>query len=176
AALVRRFAYAVGSAKSLNSIQFDPEYRATGKFYTVHIEDPALAGSSVPDNTNLPALDLAGYAPTTPIPTPGPIQREGVLIEWTDTSPSNATFEGTARELMRVPLNTRIHTLADLEFDPSARPGESEWRVLYIGCGDGGSGEARKSIRMNPQRLDTRVGTGLRLIAGLGVVVAISTV
>src|SRR5438093_1078190 len=120
--LFRRFAYEVGYANGLNSIQFDPDYRANGKFYTVHIEDPALAGSSVPDNTNLPALNLAGYATTTPIPTPGPIQREGVLIEWTDTSPSNATFEGTARELMRVPLNTRIHTLADLSFNPSARP------------------------------------------------------
>ena len=162
--LFRKFAYEVGYANGLNSIQFDPDYRANGKFYTVHIEDPALAGSSVPDNTNLPALNLAGYTTTTPIPTPGPIQREGVLIEWTDTNRSNATFEGTARELMRVPLNTRIHTLADLSFNPSARRGDSEWRVLYIGCGDGGSGEAKSSIRMHPQRLDTLVGKILRIV------------
>jgi TonB family protein len=89
------------------------------------------------------------------------------LIEWTDSNLSNTTFEGTARELLRVSLNTRIHTLADLEFNPSARRGDSEWRVLYIGSGDGGSGEAKSSIRMNPQRLDTLVGKVLRIIPDL---------
>src|SRR5207248_1817622 len=105
-------------------------------------EEPGGATRFFVNDLNGP-LYILDKAPTTPIPTPGPIQREGVLIEWTDTSPSNATFEGTARELMRVPLNTRIHTLADLSFNPSARRGDSEWRVLYIGCGDGGSGEAK---------------------------------
>jgi hypothetical protein len=165
--LFRKFAYEVGYASGLNSIQFDPDYRANGKFYTVHIEDPALPGSNVPDNSNLPGLNVAGYTATTSIATPGPIQREGVLIEWTDSHPSNATFEGTARELMRVALNTRIHTLADLSFNPSARRGDSEWRVLYIGCGDGGSGEAKSAIRMNPQRLDTLVGKILRIVPDL---------
>src|SRR5207245_7573902 len=124
----------------------------------------------------LPARNLAGYATTTPIPTPGPIQREGVLIEWTDTSPSNATFEGTARELMRVPLNTRIHTLADLSFNPTARRGDSEWRVLYVGCGDGGSGEQKTAIRSNPQRLDTFVGKILRMVPDLAEHTATSSV
>jgi hypothetical protein len=165
--LFRRLAYEAGYANGLNSFQFDPDYRSNGRFYTVHIEDPSLPGSTVPDNTAYPALNVAGYTATAPIATPGPIQREGVLIEWTDTNPSNATFEGTARELLRVALNTRIHTLADLAFDPSARRGDSEWRVLYIGCGDGGSGESRTSIRMNPQRLDTLVGKVLRIVPDL---------
>ena len=165
--LFRRLSYEAGYANGLNSLQFDPDYRSNGRFYTVHIEDPSLPVSAVPDNTAYPALNVAGYTPTPPIPTPGPIQREGVLIEWTDTNPFNATFEGTARELMRVPLNTRIHTLADLAFDPSARRGDSDWRVLYIGCGDGGSGESRTSIRMNPQRLDTLVGKVLRIVPDL---------
>jgi hypothetical protein len=174
--LFRRLAYEAGYANGLNSFQFDPDYKNNGKFYTVHIEDPALPASAVPDNTGYPALKVAGYTPTPPIPTPGPIQREGVLIEWTDTNPSNATFEGTARELMRVPLNTRIHTLADVEFDPSARRGDSEWRVLYIGSGDGGSGESRTSIRMNPQRLDTLVGKVLRIVPDLAEHTATSAV
>jgi hypothetical protein len=162
--LFHKFSYEAGYANGLNSFQFDPDYRTNGKFYTVHIEDPSLPGSAVPDNASYPGLKLEGYTTTQPIPTPGPIQREGVLIEWTDSNPSNATFEGTARELMRVPLNTRIHTLADLEFNPSAHRGDREWRVLYIGCGDGGSGEAKSSIRMNPQRLDTLVGKILRIV------------
>jgi hypothetical protein len=174
--LFHRFSYEAGYANGLNSFQFDPDYRTNGKFYTVHIEDPSLAGSSIPDNAGHPGLKIDGYTVTAPIPTPGAIQREGVLIEWTDSNPSNATFEGTARELMRVPLNTRIHPLADVEFDPSARRGDPEWRVLYIGCGDGGAGEARSSIRMNPQRLDTLVGKILRIVPDLAEHQSTSTV
>ena len=50
-------------------------------------------------------LDLSGYTTTPAIPTPtvdGQIEREVVLIEWKDRNPANATFEGTARELLRV--------------------------------------------------------------------------
>jgi hypothetical protein len=165
--LFHKLAYESGLANGLNSFQFDPDYRTNGKFYTVHIEDPSLPGPAAPDNANHPSLNLTGYSTTRPVPTPGPIEREGVLIEWTDSNLSNTTFEGTARELLRVSLNTRIHTLADLEFNPSARRGDSEWRVLYIGSGDGGSGEAKSSIRMNPQRLDTLVGKVLRIIPDL---------
>ena len=57
-------------------------------------------------------LSVTGYAVTPPVTTPGETQREGVLIEWTDTNIANATFEGSARELMRIPLNTRIHPSA----------------------------------------------------------------
>lgn len=165
--LFHKFAFETGYANGLVSLQFDPDYRRNGRFYTVHIEDPALTGSSLPDNANLPGLNVRAYEATTPIPTPGDILREGVLIEWTDTSPSNARFEGTARELMRVQLNTRIHPLGDLTFNPTARRGDSDWRVLYIGSGDGGSGESRLSIRLNPQRLDTVVGKILRIVPDL---------
>ncbi len=165
--LFHKFSYEVGYANGLTSFQFDPDYPTNGKFYTVHIEDPTLPGSAAPDNANYTGLKIDGYTVTSPIPTPGPIQREGVLIEWTDSNRSNLRFEGTAREVLRVSLNTRIHTLADLEFDPSARPGDPEWRMLYVGSGDGGSGEAKSSIRMNPQRLDTLVGKVLRIIPDL---------
>jgi Glucose / Sorbosone dehydrogenase len=162
-----RFTYEVGYANGLVSVQFDPDYRRNGKFYTVHIEDPALGGSAVPDAANVPGLNVRGYQPTAAIATPGDIQREGVLIEWTDANIANATFEGSARELLRVQLNTRIHPLGDLSFNPAARQGDADWRVLYIGCGDGGSGESRLAMRMNPQRLDTIVGKILRIIPDL---------
>jgi hypothetical protein len=162
--LFHKLAFETGFAGGFISFQFDPDHARNGKFYTVHMEDPELAGSNLPDNAHVPGLNVSGYSTTAPIPTPGPILREGVLIEWTDSKPSNATFEGTARELMRVPLNTRIHPLGDLAFNPAARRGDAEWRVLYIGCGDGGSGESRLGIRMNPQRLDTLVGKILRIV------------
>ena len=80
---------------------------------------------------------------------------ESILIEWTDTNRRNATFEGTAREIMRVQLNHRIHPMGEVVFHPAARRGDPEWRVMYIGHGDGGAGEMRTMARPNPQRLDT---------------------
>jgi hypothetical protein len=165
--LFHRFAYETGYANGLVSVQFDPDYRRNGRFYTVHIEDPSVDAPAAPDAASTPGLDVRGYEPTKAIATPGEILRDGVLIEWTDTNIGNTTFEGSARELMRVQLNTRIHPLGDLVFNPAARPGDADWRVLYVGCGDGGSGESRQAIRTNPQRLDTMVGKIHRIIPDL---------
>jgi len=166
--LFHRFAYETGYANGLVSVQFDPDYRRNGRFYTVHIEDPSVDAPAAPDAASTPGLNVSGYEPTKVIATPGDILRDGVLIEWTDTNIGNTTFEGSARELMRVQLNTRIHPLGDLVFNPAARPGDADWRVLYVGCGDGGSGESRQAIRTNPQRLDTMVGKIHRIIPDLG--------
>ena len=130
--LFHRFAYEAGYANGLVSLQFDPDYRRNGRFYTVHIEDPSIDAPAVPDAASTPGLDVRGYEPTKAIATPGEILRDGVLIEWTDTNIGNATFEGSARELMRVQLNTRIHPLGDLVFNPAARSGDADWRVLYV--------------------------------------------
>lgn len=158
--------YEAGYSSGISQFQFDPAYRTNGKFYTVHMESPAIPGSQRPDAGNFPGLKLAtfGYEPTAAIETPGPIQYESVLIEWTDTNFRNATFEGTMREIMRVQLNGRIHPIGEIVFHPAARPGDPEWRVMYVGAGDGGAGEARTAIRSNPQRLDTVVGKILRII------------
>src|SRR4051812_2444262 len=77
-----RFAYETGYANGLVAVQFDPDYRRNGRFYTVHIEDPAVEGAAAPDNAPLPSLDVRGYQITAAPQTPGDIQREGVLIEW----------------------------------------------------------------------------------------------
>jgi hypothetical protein len=166
--LFHKLAWEVGWGNGVVTLQFDPDYPKNGKFYTVHIEDPALAGAALPDATGAPGLNVAGYTTTAAVATPGPTTREGVLIEWIDTNRADARFEGTARELLRVSLNTRIHPLGDLSFNPAARPGDAEWGVLYVSCGDGGAGEApRPDVRPNPQRLDTLVGKILRIIPDL---------
>ena len=96
----------------------------------VHTEDPAVDAPAVPDPSSAPGLRLAGYETTPPVATPGPTLRESVLIEWTDTHITNSTFEGSARELMRVKFNTRIHLMGDLSFNPRARRGDADWRVM----------------------------------------------
>ena len=108
--------------------------------------------------------------------TPGPIPYESILVEWTDTNLRNSTFEGTAREILRVQLNHRIHPMGEMVFHPAARRGDPEWRVMYIGHGDSGAGEMRTMARPNPQRLDTLVGKILRIIPDPGEHLDASTV
>jgi hypothetical protein len=153
-------------ASGLISFGFDPDYAHNGKFYTIHLEDPALPASAAPDNKNFPGLRLSGYDVTPALRTFGTAEREAVLIEWTDTDISNSTFEGTARELMRL-QHGKIHPMGDLIFNPTARPGDPDWRVMYIANGDGGTGEQQSDVRANPQRLDQLVGKILRIIPDL---------
>ena len=120
--------------------------------------------SNVPDNKHFPGLNTSGYSVTPAIPTFGTTEREAVIIEWTDTNPTNPTFEGTVRELMRLQYSGRIHPMADLIFNPTARRGDPDWRVMYIATGDGGNGEQTSSVRSNPQRLDMLVGKILRIV------------
>ena len=175
--LFHRLMVKSGYGNGLNGFYLDPDYTRNGKFYTTHIEDPKLPGSNLPDNAHFPALNVSGYTTTAAAKTPGPLQDEGVLVEWTDSNPSNSTFEGTARELLRVQLNTRSHPMGDVIFNPAARPGEPDWRVLYMECGDGASGESTiKEIRANPQRLDNLEGKILRIIPDLNEHTATSTV
>ena len=163
--LFRKLGNESGFGNGFIGFAFDPDYAHNGKFYTVHLEDLTVDGSAMPDNTNFKGLRLDGYQLTPAIQTPGPTVREAVLIEWTDSNTANETFEGTARELMRLRLNTQIHPMGDLMFNPTARPGDPDWRVLYIACGDGGSGESKNlEMRSNPQRLDTMVGKILRIV------------
>ena len=61
-----------GLASGFISFEFDPDYARNGRFYTIHLEEIAAAGSPIPDNTSVPGLRSAGYAATAPIPTPGP--------------------------------------------------------------------------------------------------------
>src|SRR5262245_17082010 len=97
--LFEKFTFERNFAMGLTSFIFDPDYRHNGVFYTIHMEDPATAASAMPKAGIVPGLDLSHYAATPAIQTPtvnGRIDREAVLIEWTDRDTRNATFEGTA--------------------------------------------------------------------------------
>jgi len=162
-----RFTFEAGLASGFISFVFDPDYAKNGRFYTIHLEDVDSQVSAAPDNTNVPGLKVDGYTPTEPVRTPGQDLHEAVLVEWTDTKPANTTFEGTARELLRIPAGSRFHPMGDLAFNPTARPGEPDWRVLYVACGDSAAGEQKTAIRLNPQRLDTLSGKILRIVPDL---------
>ena len=177
--LFPKFTFERNLAIGLTNFFFDPDYAHNGVFYTIHIEDPAVAAAAAPRAGVVAGLDLSGYTTTPAISTPtvdGRIDREAVLIEWKDRNTANATFEGTARELMRLQLPTAIHPMGEMTFNPVARQGDPDWRVMYIGSGDAGTGEQRDSRRLNPQRLDTLGGKILRIVPDLREHTATSTV
>ncbi len=152
-----------GLTQGVVSIAFDPDYAKNGKFYTVHIEKPELPGSAAPTNAAMPSLDLTGYAITPAVnPPAGPVHLESVLIEWTDRNIRNATFEGTARELLRAGYD-RNHPMSDLLFNPLARPHHDDYGNLYIAAGDGAQGETPGPGHALPQQLNTYMGKILRI-------------
>lgn len=162
-----RYYNAGGYAGGVNPVAFDPEYATNGLFYTAHLETNSTA-SAMPINNNLPELDLTGYSVTTRVnPPAGTVTYESVLVEWRDTNINNATFEGSAREILRVGLNSRIHPLGDLMFNPLAQPGEDDYRNLYVALGDGSSGETAGTQHPTPQRLDAIQGKILRITPDL---------
>ena len=177
--LFQRFTYERNFATGLTNFIFDPDYARNGVFYTLHMEDPTIDAPAVPKSGVVAGLDLTGYTTTPSVATPvviGRIDREMVLIEWKDRNPSNLTFEGTARELLRVQHPMPIHPLGEMSFNPTARPGDADWRVMYLGAGDAGSGEQRDARRLNPQRLDTFHGKIIRIVPDLREHAATSTV
>jgi mono/diheme cytochrome c family protein len=177
--LFPKFTFERNLAIGLTNFLFDPDYARNGVFYTIHTEDPAVTADAAPRAGAVAGLDLAGYATTPAIATPtvdGKIEREAVLIEWKDRNPANTTFEGTARELIRLQLPTAIHPMGEMTFNPVARRGDPDWRIMYIGSGDAGTGEQRDIRRLDPQRLDTLVGKILRIVPDLGEHTATSTV
>jgi hypothetical protein len=165
-----KFAPTGGFVSGLMGFTFDRDYRRNGVFYTIHLENPALTGDGTPKVGVLPGLDASRFVTTKPITMPANgqnLSREGVLTEWTDTNISNATFEGTVREVMRVQLLNAIHPMSDLTFNPAAAPGSADWRVLYVSVGDGGTGEQTDVRRLNPQRLDHFSGSIIRIVPDL---------
>jgi len=158
-----KFASDIGNTAGIVSFAFDPAYAKNGKFYTVHTEKPDVEGSATPTNAHLSTLNLKAYS-TTPVVNPpsGPAHVESVLVEWTDTNIRNNTFEGTARELLRTGYD-RNHPMADLIFNPIAKPSDADYGNLYISIGDGAAGETPGPSHNLPQRLDTLVGKILRI-------------
>jgi hypothetical protein len=174
--LFRRFTFETGLASGFISFEFDPDYAKNGRFYTIHLEDVDPAVPAVPDVTGFPGVAAVGYTTTPPARTPGEDTHEAVLLEWTDTNRGNSTFEGPVRELLRVPAGSRFHPMGDLAFNPTARPNDPDWRVLYVAVGDSAAGEQRTAIRSNPQRLDNLAGKILRIVPDLRAHVESSTV
>lgn len=102
---------------------FHPEFAENGKFYTVHTEDPTAPGEFT--------------YPPQPFASGGV---QSVVTEWTADDPAADTFTGTSRELFRFRFSTQIHAIQQIDFNPTAEPGDEDYGLLYLAVGDGGIG------------------------------------
>lgn len=164
-----RFDNNPGYAGGLVTFAFDPDYASNGRFFTSHTEDPLKPGPVIITNGSLPGLSLAAYSASPSVDPPvGDVVRHAVVIEWTDLNVSNSSFEGTAREILRIGFSGNVHPVGDMLFNPTARRGDPDWGNLYIACGDGGAGESPDERHHLPQRLDALQGKILRITPDLG--------
>ena len=153
----------------LVAMVFDPEYAANGRFYTVHTENPRRPDTpQAPSAAAHPGLDLSRHRVTPQFTVPaGVTQYESIVTEWRDSAIGNGTFEGTARELMRIGTNYARHPVGDLLFNPRTKRGDADYGNLYIAVGDGEAGERAGPTHTVPQRLDALPGKILRITPDL---------
>ncbi|NJL75894.1 MAG: c-type cytochrome [Saprospiraceae bacterium] len=126
------FIHEPGKATGMGSFAFHPTFEKNGLFYTTHTENPKIAAPA----------DF-GYADTIPVKV------RWVLTEWKQNDPKSAVFKGTNRELLRIDMVTGIHGMQEIAFNPLAKPGDSDYGMLYVGLGDGGSVEQKYSLVQN---------------------------
>ena len=133
---------------------FHPEFARNGLFYTVHAE-------RAPGNPATPNFIPPGFAPSD-------VTYHNIITEWHATNPAANTFDGTRRELLRVAhiVANLTHPYGDVEFNPTAKPGDADYGLLYTSASDLGFSNGGGPHANNPgqtQRLDTVIGAILRI-------------
>jgi len=136
------------------SFEFHPEFAKNGLFYTVH-------GESAPGNPATPNFIPPGFSRSD-------VTFHTVITEWHAADPAKSTFDGTRRELLRLGHVVEFyrHPMGHLEFNPTSKPGDADYGLLYttgsdFGFSNGGGPNQAKPAQT--QRLDTLVGAMLRI-------------
>jgi glucose/arabinose dehydrogenase len=129
-----------GYGTGFHSFAFHPDFALNGLLYTVHLEPPTVA-----------APDLVSAETQAPL-------AHSVITEWQASDSTAATFTGTRRSVLRIELPTLAHTVQEIAFNPTAVPTDTDYDLLYIGCGDGA-----RLFTNNPQSLDSPHGSILRI-------------
>jgi hypothetical protein len=133
---------------------FHPDFAKNGLFYTVHGE--RAAGNPATPNFIPPGFTRAD------------VTYHNVITEWHATNPAADTFQGTRRELLRVGhiVANFTHPMGAVEFNPTAKPGDADYGLLYTSGSDLGFSNGGGPHASNPsqtQRLDTVVTAILRI-------------
>ncbi|WP_330247261.1 PQQ-dependent sugar dehydrogenase [Streptomyces sp. NBC_00562] len=130
-----------GLGQGFGYAAFHPEFGANGRFYTIHTE-------------------LASQATETPdYRQAGTLTYHGIITEWTADDPSAAVFHGTHREVLRIGFTGQVHGIQQIDFNPTAKPHDEDYGLLYLAVGDGGQGVGNSE----PQNLTLPHGKLLRI-------------
>ena len=133
---------------------FHPEFATNGLFYTVHVEYGW-------GNPKTPDFIPIGYGLKD-------VTYHNVITEWHATNPAANTFAGTRREVLRVAnvIENLTHPMGAVEFNPTAKPGDPDYGLLYTSGSDLGFSNGGGPNASNPaqtQRLDSIVTAILRI-------------
>ena len=120
-----------GAEAGLRSFAFHPDFAnegtdGYGKIYVAY----SASVASHPDGVPLFEADGASN-----------IVFHDVISEFTVSDPANPVIiASTERELFRVEQPFGNHNFGQMRFRPDAEPGDDDYGLLYLGIGDGGSG------------------------------------
>ncbi len=110
-----------GLGTGLGSFDFHPEYPENGLFYTTHTEPAGTASADFAYHDSIP------------------VALQWVLTEWKMNDPAAAQFSGSHREMLRINMVSGIHGMQELTFNPTAKPGDADYGLLYLSIGEGGA-------------------------------------
>jgi len=132
---------------------FHPEFAKNGLFYTVHAER-GLGNPKKPDFIP-PGFTLKD------------VTYHNIITEWHATNPAANVFEGTRRELLREAhvVANLTHPMGAVEFNPTAKPGDPDYGLLYTSGSDHGfsnGGGPNANTASQTQRLDSIITAILR--------------
>jgi len=133
---------------------FHPEFAKNGLFYTVHAERG-------PGNPKAPNFIPPGF-------TAKDVTYHNVITEWHATNPAADVFDGTRRELLREAhvVANLTHPMGTAEFNPTAKPGDADYGLLYTSGSDHGfsnGGGPNSNTASQTQRLDSIITAILRI-------------
>jgi hypothetical protein len=132
---------------------FHPEFARNGLFYTVHSER-ATGSDRTPDFIP-PGFTLKD------------VTYHNVITEWRAVDPVASVFDGTRRELLREAhvVANLTHPMGAVEFNPTAKPGDPDYGLLYTSGSDHGfsnGGGPNANTASQTQRLDSIMTAILR--------------
>lgn len=110
-----------GLGSGFGSFAFHPNFKENGLLYTSHSESKTY--------------QKADFALPDSIPT----KFQWVIKEWKTKSPDDRQFNGTQREVLRIDFPSHLHGIQEIAFNPTASKADSDYGLLYLGVGDGGS-------------------------------------
>lgn len=144
------------SQQGFSYFAFHPEFAQNGIFYTVNSEEKDHRVPDFPVRKKI--FDSKGNTIES--------SHHEVVREWKASDPAANAFFGKGREILRIEKPYPDHNVGQVGFNPNAKPGDTDYGMLYIAVADGGSDGfpvSHTDPLNNGQDLSTPLGKILRI-------------